>query len=184
MLEALGVTLSKNARCRALQLPTWNEALGLPRPWDQQWSLRIQQVLAYETDLLEYADLFDGSPVIEAQAAALRRARRGPSSRSVLEQGGAVAAVESGYMKQRWSSRTRGALAASRAGEQTVVGVNSARRPRRSPLAWPAGDFLEVDAAAEREQIERLRGVPRAAQPAAATRRAAQPAGRARAAPT
>ena len=100
VLESLGVTFSKKARCRALQLPAWNEALGLPRPWDQQWSLRIQQILAYETDLLEYGDLFDGSHVVEARARELQDAAREELDR-VLEQGGAVAAVENAYMKQR-----------------------------------------------------------------------------------
>ncbi|MHC4165215.1 MAG: methylmalonyl-CoA mutase family protein, partial [Planctomycetota bacterium] len=99
-LEALGVTFSKKARCRALQLPAWNEALGLPRPWDQQWSLRIQQILAYETDLLEYADLFDGSHVVEARTRDLREAAR-EEMEQVLAMGGAVAAVENAFMKQR-----------------------------------------------------------------------------------
>src|SRR5680860_471415 len=99
VLEMLAVTLSKNARARAVQLPAWNEALGLPRPWDQQWSLRIQQVLAYESDLLEYEDLFDGSPVVEAKVAEIVSGARAEIDR-VLEMGGAVAAVESGYMKQ------------------------------------------------------------------------------------
>ncbi len=96
VLESLGVTLSKDARARALQLPAWNEALGLPRPWDQQWSLRIQQILAYETDLLEYDDLFDGSPVVEAKVASIKDGARAEIDR-VQEMGGAVAAVESGY---------------------------------------------------------------------------------------
>ena len=115
VLEMLGVTLSKNARARAVQLPAWNEALGLPRPWDQQWSLRMQQVLAFETDLLEYEDIFDGSHVIEAKVAELVAA---PAPRSTGSQamGGAVAAVESGYMKSQLVSSLRGAAApASRA---------------------------------------------------------------------
>src|SRR5207342_2014180 len=98
VLEMLGVTLSKQARARSVQLPAWNEALGLPRPWDQQWSLRMQQVLAYETDLLEYEDLFDGSRVVEARTAELVESARAEIDR-VQEMGGAVAAVESGYMK-------------------------------------------------------------------------------------
>src|SRR2546425_6346357 len=100
VLEALGVTLSKNVRCRAMQLPTWNEALGLPRPWDQQWSLRIQQILAYETDLLEYEDLFDGSHVFEKKTRELIGSAKEELAR-VLKMGGAVAAVESAYMKQQ-----------------------------------------------------------------------------------
>ncbi len=156
-LEALGVTFSKRARCRALQLPAWNEALGLPRPWDQQWSLRTQQILAYETDLLEFEDLFDGSHVVEAKTAELLRAARVELDQ-VLAQGGAVAAVENAYMKQRLveshSARTR----AIESGEITVVGVNRFRETEPSPLL-AAGDqaILRVDASAEREQIERLR---------------------------
>ena len=99
VLEMLGVTLSKNARARAVQLPAWNEALGLPRPWDQQWSLRLQQVLAFESDLLEYDDIFDGSHVIEAKVAELVAGARAEIDR-VQAMGGAIAAVESGYMKQ------------------------------------------------------------------------------------
>ena len=99
VLEMLGVTLSKNARARAVQLPAWNEALGLPRPWDQQWSLRLQQVLAFESDLLEYDDIFDGSPVVEAKVAELVEGARAEMDR-VQAMGGAIAAVESGYMKQ------------------------------------------------------------------------------------
>ena len=100
MLELLGVTLSRDARARAVQLPTWNEALGLPRPWDQQWSLRIQQVLAYESDLLDYPDLFEGSTVVEAKTAELVAAAQAEIDR-VQAMGGAVVAVESGYMKGR-----------------------------------------------------------------------------------
>src|SRR5690606_7213752 len=94
------VVLSKDARARAVQLPAWNEALGLPRPWDQQWSLRLQQIVAYETDLLEYGDLFEGNPVVEGKVEALCRAARAELSR-IEALGGAVAAVESGYMKER-----------------------------------------------------------------------------------
>src|SRR5262249_1195984 len=100
VLEALGVTLSRDARCRALQLPAWNEALGLPRPWAQQWSLRIQQILAYETDILDYPDIFDGSRVIEAKVAEIAAGAR-EEMESILAQGGMVRAVESGYVKQR-----------------------------------------------------------------------------------
>ena len=105
VLEMLGVTLSKNARARAVQLPAWNEALGLPRPWDQQWSLRLQQVLAFESDLLEYDDIFDGSHVIEAKVAELVAGARAEMDR-VQAMGGAIAAVESGYMKQALVLRT------------------------------------------------------------------------------
>src|SRR5690606_39729533 len=99
VLEMLGVTLSKGARARAVQLPAWNEALGLPRPWDQQWSLRLQQVLAFESDLLEYEDIFDGSHVVEAKVAELVEGARAEMDR-VQEMGGVVAAIASGYMKQ------------------------------------------------------------------------------------
>ncbi len=154
-LEALGVTLSKRARCRALQLPAWNEALGLPRPWDQQWSLRIQQILAYETDLLEYEDLFDGSKVVEEHTRALRREARAELDR-VLAMGGCIAAVENAWMKQQLvESQTRRARAIER-GELTVVGVNRFTGAEPSPLL--AGDqaILRVDERAEREQVEKL----------------------------
>src|SRR5207244_5493477 len=98
LIEALGVTMSRNARCRALQLPTGNEALSLPRPWDQQWSLRLQQILAYETDLLEYPDLFDGSPVVATKVAELKEAASAEVAR-IRALGGALAAIESGDMK-------------------------------------------------------------------------------------
>jgi len=155
VLEALGVTLSKNARCRALQLPAWNEALGLPRPWDQQWSLRIQQILAYETDLLEYEDLFDGSRVVEARTAELVAAAR-EELEQVLELGGVVAAVESAYMKQRLVESHTARTQAIESGEQVVVGVNRYTEAEPSPLLAGGQSFLEVDASAEREQIERL----------------------------
>jgi (2R)-ethylmalonyl-CoA mutase len=155
VLEALGVTLSKKARCRALQLPAWNEALGLPRPWDQQWSLRIQQVLAYETDLLEHADLFDGSHVVEARAAELKKEAKAELAR-VLEMGGAVAAVENAYMKRRLVESHSRRLRAIESGEQVVVGVNAFTETEPSPLVSGEGSILTVDASAEREQIERL----------------------------
>ena len=111
VLEMLAVTLSRDARARAVQLPAWNEALGLPRPWDQQWALRMQQVLAYETDLLEYEDLFDGSRVVEAKVAELVEGARAEIDR-VQEMGGAVAAVETGYMKGQLVTLAGGAAAA------------------------------------------------------------------------
>ena len=154
-LEALGVTFSKKARCRALQLPAWNEALGLPRPWDQQWSLRIQQILAYETDLLEYDDLFDGSKVIEARTGELLEEARAELE-AVLAQGGAVAAVENAYMKRHLvESQTRRARAIED-GDVTVVGVNSFTEAEPSPLLQGEQSILQVDDSAEREQIERL----------------------------
>jgi (2R)-ethylmalonyl-CoA mutase len=155
VLEALGVTLSKKARARALQLPAWNEALGLPRPWDQQWSLRIQQILAYETDLLAYEDLFDGSAVVEARTREIENAARAELDK-VLAMGGAVEAVENAYMKQHLvESQTRRARAIE-SGEQTVVGVNRFSETEESPLTAGARSILTVDESAEHEQIERL----------------------------
>ncbi|HXK25780.1 MAG TPA: methylmalonyl-CoA mutase family protein, partial [Myxococcota bacterium] len=133
VLEALGVTLSKDARCRALQLPAWNEALGLPRPWDQQWSLRIQQILAYETDLLEYEDLFAGSRVVEARTRELADAAREELAR-VLAMGGAVAAVENAYMKRQLVASHTARIRAIESGEQKVVGVNAFTEGEPSPL--------------------------------------------------
>jgi len=156
VLEALGVTLSEKARCRALQLPAWNEALGLPRPWDQQWSLRIQQILAYETDLLEYRDLFDGSPVVAAKTAELKGAAREELDR-VLALGGAVAAVENAYMKRRLVESHTARLRAIERGEIQVVGLNCFTESEPSALVEGAHTVLVVDESAEREQVERLR---------------------------
>ncbi|WP_205470978.1 protein meaA [Nocardioides sp. SYSU D00038] len=133
VLEMLGVTLSKNARARALQLPAWNEALGLPRPWDQQWSLRLQQVLAFESDLLEYDDIFDGSHVIEAKVAELVEGARAEIDR-VQAMGGAIAAVESGYMKEALVSSHAARRARIESGEEKVVGVNVYETTEPSPL--------------------------------------------------
>ena len=123
VLEMLGVTLSRDARARAVQLPAWNEALGLPRPWDQQWSLRLQQVLAYESDLLEYPDLFEGSRVVESLTRSLADDSRAELDR-VLEMGGVVAAVESGYLKGELVASLARRRAAVESGRETVVGVN------------------------------------------------------------
>jgi len=156
LLEMLAVTLSKNARARAVQLPAWNEALGLPRPWDQQWSLRLQQIVAYETDLLEFGDIFDGAPVIEAKVAELKDAARAELDH-VLAMGGAVACVESGYMKQRLVQSNARRLAAIEAGDQVVIGVNAYTDSAPSPLVAGAdGGFLAVDPAAEAAQIAGL----------------------------
>jgi ethylmalonyl-CoA mutase len=133
VLEMLGVTLSKGARARAVQLPAWNEALGLPRPWDQQWSLRLQQVLAVESDLLEYDDLFDGSRVVEAKVADLVQGAREEMGR-VQAMGGAVAAVESGYMKQALVASHTARRARIESGEDKVVGVNCYLETEESPL--------------------------------------------------
>jgi ethylmalonyl-CoA mutase len=156
LIEMLAVVLSKKARARAVQLPAWNEALGLPRPWDQQWSLRLQQIVAYETDLLEYGDIFDGAPEIERKVDALKGEIRGELER-VRNAGGAIAAVESGYLKQRLVESNARRLAAIERGEQVAVGVN--RYTESAPsllLAGADGGFLVPDAAAEAEQCARL----------------------------
>ena len=156
LIEMLAVTLSKNARARAVQLPAWNEALGLPRPWDQQWSLRMQQILAYETDLLEYGDIFDGSPAIAAKVEELKREAKEELAH-IEAMGGAVVAVEQGYMKhQLVESNTRRVEAIER-GEQTVVGVNRFVESEVSPLAGAADAILTVSPQAEADQIERLK---------------------------
>jgi (2R)-ethylmalonyl-CoA mutase len=156
-LEALGVTLSKKARARSLQLPAWNEALGLPRPWDQQLSLRTQQILAFETDLLEYEDIFDGSHVIEKRTADLGAEARAEMEK-VLDMGGAVAAVENAYMKQALVESHTERIRAIESGAITVVGVNAFQESVDSPLVDERESVIvKVDEAAEREQIERLR---------------------------
>jgi (2R)-ethylmalonyl-CoA mutase len=155
-LEALGVTLSKAARTRSLQLPAWNEALGLPRPWDQQLSLRTQQILAFETDLLEYEDLFDGSHVVEKRTLELMKEARAELDR-VLDMGGAVVAVENAYMKQKLVESHTARLRAIESGKLTVVGVNAYQETVESPLVeGGSSSILKVDASAEREQIESL----------------------------
>jgi (2R)-ethylmalonyl-CoA mutase len=155
LIEMLAVTLSKNARARAVQLPAWNEALGLPRPWDQQWSLRLQQILAYETDLLEHGDIFDGSPEIAAKVAALAREATQELAH-IAGLGGAVAAVEQGYMKQQLvESNTRRVEEIER-GERIVVGVNRYRETEPSPLADAADAILTVSPQAETDQIAQL----------------------------
>jgi len=154
VLETLGVTLAKDARARAIQLPAWNEALGLPRPWDQQWSLRIQQVLAFETDLLEYDDIFAGSHVVEAKTAELAEAARA-ELQWVLDGGGAFSMIDA--MKQRLVQSNAERVRRIETGDLTVVGVNRFVETADSPLAGEDGDsILVVDEAAEREQIEHL----------------------------
>jgi (2R)-ethylmalonyl-CoA mutase len=156
LLEMLAVTLSKRARARAVQLPAWNEALGLPRPWDQQWSLRLQQILAYETDLLDYEDIFDGAGAIEAKVAALKGEVREELAR-IEAMGGAVAAVEQSYMKRKLVESNSRRLAAIESGERKVVGVNCFTESAPSPLTASAdGGFLTLDPAAEQAQIAAL----------------------------
>jgi ethylmalonyl-CoA mutase len=155
VLEMLAVTLSKSARARAVQLPAWNEALGLPRPWDQQWSLRMQQILAFETDLLDYGDIFDGSTEIARKVADLKREAK--EELAYIEGlGGAVAAVESGYMKQRLVESNMRRIEAIERGDQTVVGVNRFVEGEPSPLAEAADAILTVSEQAETDQVERL----------------------------
>jgi (2R)-ethylmalonyl-CoA mutase len=155
LIEMLAVTLSKNARARAVQLPAWNEALGLPRPWDQQWSLRMQQILAYETDLLDYGDIFDGSAEIERKVDALKAEAKEELAR-IDAMGGAVAAVESGYMKQQLVESNTARLEAIERGEQIVVGVNKYLETEASPLTGGVDSIMTVSEDAERDQLERL----------------------------
>jgi (2R)-ethylmalonyl-CoA mutase len=157
LIEMLAVTLSKDARARAVQLPAWNEALGLPRPWDQQWSLRMQQILAYETDLLEYNDVFDSSPVIGAKVSELKAATR-DELKHIEALGGTVAAVESGYLKQQLVESNSRRVEAIERGEQIVVGVNRFTETEPSPLAAAAGAVLTVAPEAEADQVTRLKG--------------------------
>jgi (2R)-ethylmalonyl-CoA mutase len=153
LIEMLAVTLSKKARARAVQLPAWNEALGLPRPWDQQWSLRMQQILAYETDLLEYDDLFDGNPAIDRKVAELKGGARAELA-TIDAMGGAVAAIE--YMKGRLVEANSDRLSKIETKETTVVGVNRWTEAAPSPLTAGDGSIMVADADAERDQIERL----------------------------
>ncbi len=157
VLEMLGVTLSKDARARAVQLPAWNEALGLPRPWDQQWSLRMQQVLAFESDLLEYDDIFAGSHVIEAKVAELVAGAREEMDR-VAALGGAIAAVESGYMKQNLVSAHAARRARIESGDEIIVGVNKFETTEPSPLTADLDSAIQTaDPAAEAAAIESVR---------------------------
>ncbi|GAA0281219.1 protein meaA [Cryptosporangium japonicum] len=155
VLEMLGVTLSRNARARAVQLPAWNEALGLPRPWDQQWALRMQQVLAFESDLLEYDDIFDGSGVVEAKVASILDGARAEIAR-VQEIGGAVAAIESGYMKGELVRSLAERRARVEAGEDTIIGVNKFTETEPSPLTGAEKAIFTVDAGVEQAAREKL----------------------------
>jgi len=155
LIEMLAVVLSKNARARAVQLPAWNEALGLPRPFDQQWSLRIQQIMAYETDLLEYGDIFDGNPEIARKVEALKDLARA-ELKKIDELGGAAAAVETGYMKSKLVESNTARLEAIEAGEQIVVGVNKFTSTEPSPLASGNDAIMVVPAHVEADQIARL----------------------------
>ena len=146
LIEMLAVTLSKKARARAVQLPAWNEALGLPRPWDQQWSMRMQQILAYETDLLEYGDLFDGNPAVDAKVEELKEGARAELA-NLDSMGGAVQSIE--YMKSRLVDSNADRLNRIEAGETTVVGVNKYTTTEPSPLQTEDGGIMVVDPAVE-----------------------------------
>ncbi|PWB92323.1 protein meaA [Methylocystis sp. MitZ-2018] len=156
LIEMLAVVLSKNARARAVQLPAWNEALGLPRPFDQQWSLRMQQIMAYETDLLEYGDIFDGNPEIARKVAELK-AEAMAELKKIEELGGAAAAVEIGYMKGKLVEANTARLESIEAGEQIVVGVNKFTGGEPSPLASGDDQIMVVPEHVEAEQISRLK---------------------------
>jgi (2R)-ethylmalonyl-CoA mutase len=153
LIEMLAVVLSKKARARAVQLPAWNEALGLPRSWDQQWSLRMQQIMAYETDLLEFDDLFDGNPAVEAKVEALKAGARAELAR-IDEMGGAVAAID--YMKAELVAANTARLGRIEAGETVVVGVNRFKEGEASPLVGSDGGIMVVDPGVEADQIGRL----------------------------
>ena len=153
LIEMLAVTLSKNARARAVQLPAWNEALGLPRPWDQQWSLRMQQILAFETDLLEFEDLFDGNPAVDAKVEALKIAALEELTQ-IDAMGGAVAAID--HMKSRLVEANAARVAKIETGDTTVVGVNAFKNTEASPLTAGGDDIMVVDPATEAEQISKL----------------------------
>ncbi len=154
LLEMMAVTLSKNARARAVQLPAWNEALGLPRPWDQQWSLRMQQIVAYETDLLEYGDIFDGSAEIKRKVEQLKEEAKAELA-TIERMGGAIAAID--YMKRRLVESNSSRVRQIETGEQIVVGVNKWTETESSPLTAGEGAIMVVDPAVEAEQVERLK---------------------------
>jgi (2R)-ethylmalonyl-CoA mutase len=153
LLSMLAVTLSKKARARAVQLPAWNEALGLPRPWDQQWSLRLQQIVAYETDLLEYGDIFDGSDLIEQKVEELKEEARAELAR-IQEMGGAVAAID--YMKEALIASNAARVEAIEKGEQILVGVNAYTETEPSPLAGSEDGIITVPESVEIEQVANL----------------------------
>ena len=177
LIEMLAVTLSKKARARAVQLPAWNEALVLPRPWDQQWSMRMQQIMAFETDLLEYGDLFDGNPVVDAKVEELKAGARAELD-NLESMGGAISAIE--YMKSRLVESNAARINRIEGGETTVVGVNKFTTTEPSPLTSGDNGILVIDPAVEQDQIARLqawraeRDDTKVAQALAALREAAQ----------
>ncbi|MCA3446484.1 MAG: protein meaA [Rhodobacter sp.] len=167
LIEMLAVTLSKNARARAVQLPAWNEALGLPRPWDQQWSLRMQQILAYETDLLEFDDLFDGNPAVDRKVEELKTGARAELAQ-IDAMGGAVTAID--YMKGRLVEANAERIGRIESRETVVVGVNRWTEAAPSPLTAGDGSIMQADPAAEADQIARLTAWRAARDPVAVAR--------------
>ncbi len=155
LIQMLAVVLSKKARARAVQLPAWNEALGLPRPWDQQWSLRMQQVMAFETDLLEFGDLFDGSKEVDAKVEALKEEARAELAQ-IEAMGGAIAAIETSYMKQQLVASNTARLEGIEKGDQTVVGVNRYEESEESPLGTGEGAIMVVPEGVEEETVATL----------------------------
>ena len=153
LIEMLAVTLSKKARARAVQLPAWNEALGLPRPWDQQWSMRMQQIMAFETDLLEYEDLFDGNQAVDTKVENLKASARFELE-AIETQGGALNSIE--YMKSRLVESNSGRLQNIESNQTTVVGVNKFTKTEKSPLVSGDGGIMIVDPLVEKDQIDRL----------------------------
>jgi len=153
LIEMLAVTLSKKARARAVQLPAWNEALGLPRPWDQQWSMRMQQIMAFETDLLEYEDLFDGNQIVDTKVENLKASARFELE-AIETQGGALNSIE--YMKSRLVESNSGRLQNIESNQTTVVGVNKFTKTEKSPLVSGDGGIMIVDPLVEKDQIDRL----------------------------
>jgi (2R)-ethylmalonyl-CoA mutase len=165
LIETLGVTLSRDARARAVQLPAWNEALSLPRPWDQQWSLRLQQILAYETDLLEYPDIFEGSVVVRSKVDDLKAQAREEIDR-ILGMGGVIPAIESGYMKSALVRSMSERMSAINTGEQIVVGLNKWTEGLPSPLVGGEdGGIFKVDESSARDTIASLNATRAARDP-------------------
>ena len=157
LIQMLPVVIAKNSRARAVQLPAWNEALGLPRPWDQQWSLRLQQIMAYETDLLEFDDVFEGSKVLKNKVKTLKESFY-TQIKEIDKLGGLVEAIENGYMKSKLVESQTARQKSIESGEQRVIGVNCYTEGEESPLTnVNDGGFMKVDAKAEKKQIENIR---------------------------
>ena len=157
LIQMLPVVIAKNSRARAVQLPAWNEALGLPRPWDQQWSLRLQQIMAYETDLLEFSDIFEGSKVLEEKIKLLKKSANDQLSK-IDKIGGLIPAIESGYLKSQLVESQTTRQKNIELGEQKVVGVNCFSEGENSPLVNEKdGGFMKVNDEAEKSQINNVK---------------------------